>query len=113
VCTNKPGYLARPLIQELGMTHFFDRIVGGDEAPKSKPDARHIFLAAGPKAVRKNIIMVGDSYPDIRAAHNAGVPSILMRYGYTQIHSHKLRPSVYLDHFKDIPFCLSSILKKA
>jgi phosphoglycolate phosphatase len=113
VCTNKPGYLARPLLRELGMTHFFERIIGGDEAPKAKPDARHIFMAVGAEGARKHIIMVGDSYPDIRAAHNARVPSILMRYGYTQVKPYKLRPTLSLDHFKDIPHCLSQIYEKS
>ncbi len=113
VCTNKPGYLARPLLRELGMTHFFERVVGGDEAPKSKPDARHIYRAAGPNGAKKRIVMVGDSYPDIRAGHNAGVPTLLMRYGYTQIKSHKLKPTLSLDHFKDIPHCLPRIINHA
>lgn len=103
VCTNKPGYLARPLITELGLTPFFDRIIGGDEAPQSKPHASHVFMAAGTKTRSKRIIMVGDSYPDIRSGHNAGVPTILMRYGYSTIKPHKLRATFTLDSFREIP----------
>jgi phosphoglycolate phosphatase len=102
VCTNKPGYLARPLLDDLRMTWLFDNIVGGDEAPRAKPDARHIFMAAGPKAVSKQILMVGDSYPDIRAGHNARVPTFLMTYGYTPHKAHKLKATYTLDHFRDI-----------
>ena len=34
VCTNKPGYLARPLLDALGLTWIFETVVGGDEAPQ-------------------------------------------------------------------------------
>jgi phosphoglycolate phosphatase len=103
VCTNKPGYLARPLIKELGLSFLFNRIIGGDEVPFSKPHQSHVFMAAGVPNRSKTIIMVGDSYPDIRSGHNAGVPTILMRYGYSTIKPHKLRPTIALDHFREIP----------
>lgn len=112
VCTNKPGYLARPLLEHLRMTWLFENIVGGDEAPRSKPHASHIYMAAGLQNRTKDIIMVGDSYPDIRAGHNAGVPTILMRYGYTPVKHHKLRPTIALDRFRDIPLALEQIQKK-
>ena len=107
VCTNKPGFLARPLIQELAMTHFFDRIVGGDEVEK-KPSPKHIWASAG--HMRANdIAMVGDSYPDVRAAHNAKVPAILVTYGYSQIAAHKLKADVRIGNFRDLPSALNKI----
>jgi len=42
VCTNKPGYLARPLIEKLGLTSLFIRTVGGDDLVRNKPYADHI-----------------------------------------------------------------------
>ena len=107
VCTNKPGYLARPLLQALDMEKFFQKIVGGDEVISAKPNAGHIFTAAGKPRAGRRMIMVGDSYPDIRAAHNAGIPSILMTYGYTRDKPCKLSPSLILDNFRDIPNSLS------
>lgn len=109
VCTNKPGYLARPLLDALQMSHFFDVVIGGDEVPIAKPSAHHIFSAAGRPQRGRTLIMVGDSYPDIRAAHNAGVPSILMSYGYTTDKPHKLKPSIILNNFRDIPNILHQI----
>jgi len=108
VCTNKPGYLARPLLRALNMDIYFDDIVGGDEAPKSKPDPRHIWAAAGHNDYRR-IVMVGDAYPDIRAAHNARVPSILMGYGYTPIAPIKLKADVILNDFRQIPSALKKL----
>lgn len=109
VCTNKPGYLARPLLENLHLTSYFANIVGGDEAPKAKPDRRHLLQAAGPNRLGKKIVMIGDSFPDIRAGHNAKVPTILMRYGYNPINAHRLRPTIALDNFRDIPKALTRL----
>jgi len=108
VCTNKPGYLARPLLRALNMDIYFNDIVGGDEAPKPKPDARHIWAAAGHRDYRR-IVMVGDAYPDIRAARNARVPSILMSYGYTPKAPIRLKAGAMLDDFRQIPSALEKL----
>lgn len=101
VCTNKPGWLARPLLDALDMTRWFDRIVGGDEAPAAKPDPSHIFDTAGHKH-RGRIIMVGDSYPDMEAARRAGVYSVLMTFGYSHQPLNELRADTRLGTFRDL-----------
>lgn len=108
VCTNKPGYLARPLLRALKMDIYFNDIIGGDEAPKSKPDARHIWAAAGHRDYRR-IVMIGDAYPDIGAAQNARVPSILMTYGYTPVNPLRLKADMILSNFRHIPAALEKI----
>lgn len=105
VCTNKPGWLARPLLRELGMTSYFTRIVGGDEAPSSKPDARHVFMAAGHRDATR-IVLVGDASPDIGAARNSGALSILMTYGYSYDPQIQLRADVRLRNFRDLTSAL-------
>ena len=111
VCTNKPGYLARPLLKELGMTQFFDRIIGGDDTPRKKPDAGHIFHAAGHRGSRP-IVMVGDGAPDISAAKAAKVPSILMLYGYCPGPAETLGADVILRKFRDIPVALTELTRR-
>lgn len=110
VCTNKPGYLARPLLAELGMTPFFDRIIGGDETPHRKPNAGHIFHAAGHRGIRP-IVMVGDGSPDVLSAKAAKVPCILMGYGYCPGPPETLGADVILRNFRDIPFALTELLR--
>lgn len=105
VCTNKPGYLARPLIETLGLSHFFDRIVGGDDVVHNKPSPEHIWATAGHND-NTRIVMIGDSYPDIRAAHNARVKSILVTYGYSQISPLQLNADRRIRHFNALPSAL-------
>ena len=101
ICTNKPGWLARPLLRKLDLDHYFARIIGGDEPARAKPAPGHIFQAAGHRDSSR-IIMVGDSWPDMRAAHNANVYAILMTYGYTPIPQIRLRAGTRLSRFRDI-----------
>ena len=101
VCTNKPGWLARPLLKALKLTPYFVRIVGSDDASRKKPAPNHIFEAAGHRKLNQ-IVMVGDSWPDMRAAHNANVHAILMTFGYTPIPHIRLRADTRLSRFRDI-----------
>ena len=101
VCTNKPGWLARPLLEKLNLDQYFVRTVGGDEPKRKKPAPNHIFEAAGHRDHR-SIVMVGDSWPDMRAAHNANVYAVLMTFGYTPIPQIRLRAGTRLSRFRDI-----------
>lgn len=103
VCTNKPGYLARPLIDRLGLSGLFVRTVGGDDLVRNKPYADHIWKAVGHRGQRRKIVMVGDSRPDILSARNAKVPSIVMSYGYSTIPVVKLGADRILRNFREIP----------
>lgn len=101
ICTNKPGWLARPLLSKLNLDQYFTRIVGGDEPPQKKPAPGHIFEAAGHRDSTR-IVMVGDSWPDMRAAQNANVHAILMTYGYSPVPQIRLRAGTRLSRFRDI-----------
>ena len=108
ICTNKPGYLARPLIEALGMRPYFDRIVGSRDGVRTKPHADHVFAAAGHRRAR-DIIMVGDSMPDVLAARAAGVPVIVMSYGYANMPSARLRADKTLRQFRDLPAAIHNL----
>lgn len=109
ICTNKPGYLARPLIEELGLTNLFIRTVGSDDLVRNKPYADHIWKAAGHRGGRRNIIMVGDSRPDVLSARNAKVPCLVMAYGYSTTPVIKLGADRILNHFREISEVVSEL----
>ena len=108
VCTNKPGYLARKLLDALSMTRYFGNIVGSGDGIPTKPSAEHIYAAAGHRNQRK-IIMIGDSAPDVMAARAASVPCILMRYGYAGTPADRLRADIVLRRFRELPDALFSL----
>lgn len=109
VATNKPGYLARRLLDELDMTPFFDNIIGGGDVENKKPHAEHIYAACG-HCGRRSIIVIGDSAPDVGAARAAGAKAIIMSYGYNPGAPESLNADVVLRHFGQLPSALSKIL---
>ncbi|AOY89783.1 phosphoglycolate phosphatase [Marinobacter salinus] len=83
VVTNKPEQFVAPLLEQMGLDHWFDISIGGDTLPVKKPDPTpllHAMEALG--GTRGTTVMVGDSAADINAALAAGVPCVAVRYGY-------------------------------
>lgn len=113
VCTNKMESLARPLIEGLGLSHYFADITGGDTFPVRKPDPAHLtgtVERAGGDINRT--VMVGDSLNDIKVAENAGVPSIGVPFGYSDVPIQTLNPTVLVSHFDELtPELVLSLLR--
>ncbi len=82
VHTNKPGALARKILDGLGLLARFAAVLGGDEAPR-KPDPtglRELMARAG--AAPGETVFVGDSKVDVRTARAAGVPVVAVTWGF-------------------------------
>jgi phosphoglycolate phosphatase len=103
VCTNKRTDLSLALLSALGLADRFAAIVGPDLAGAAKPDPRHLLAAierAGGRPDRA--LMVGDSASDAGAARAAGVPLILVSFGYTPVPARELGADVLIDHFDEL-----------
>ena len=85
VCTNKQERLAVDLLKKLDMSKYFDYIAGSDTFSFNKPDPKHLTdvveIIGGDL---KKTIMVGDSEVDANSAHNANLPFVLVKDGYTE-----------------------------
>ena len=110
VCTNKLETFARPILEGLGVAHYFAVIAGPDTFGVAKPDPQHL-LRTLPSDVPENYlsIMVGDSEVDIATAKAAGLPVVAVSYGYCHSNLQNLSPDALLDHFSDIPAALAKI----
>lgn len=81
--TNKPAAFARDLLAKKDLAKYFDKVFGGDDFARKKPDPLPLLktceaLGTAPVATW----MIGDSSNDARAATAAGCPIVLVRYGY-------------------------------
>ncbi|MDX5330868.1 MAG: phosphoglycolate phosphatase [Pseudomonadota bacterium] len=104
VCTNKRTDLSRTLLDALDLTHWFEAVVGADAAPAQKPDRRHLETAIALAGGRPDrAVMVGDAAPDAGAARAAGVPLVMVSFGYTDIPVAELSPDVLIDHYRELP----------
>ncbi|GAB2896870.1 phosphoglycolate phosphatase [Uliginosibacterium flavum] len=85
VVTNKAEAFVAPLLEKLGLLAFMDVIVGGDTLAQKKPDPEPLWHACTQVGVaREAALMVGDSGNDALCARRAGLPVLLMTYGYNE-----------------------------
>jgi phosphoglycolate phosphatase len=80
VLTNKPAAPSRQILDALGLSGFFPRIVGGDGPFPRKPDPSGLLALAG--EAHMPAVMIGDSPADWRTAHAALCPFVFARYGF-------------------------------
>lgn len=114
VCTNKRRDLSVALLDAVGLSGYFDAVVGADTAPAPKPDPRHLLTAiehAGGDPARA--LLVGDSETDVAAARNAGVPIIAVSFGYTEIPHAELKADTLIDSFAELPAATVRLLKRS
>ena len=103
VCTNKPTLLATRLLDQLGLLHLFDRTAGPDSVSARKPEPAHLVETIASVGGRLDrALLVGDSDVDALCARAAGVPIILVSFGYSEIPASELAPNALIDHFDQL-----------
>ena len=113
VCTNKPILHTRLILDHFKIAQRFAAVAGRDSFPFHKPDPRHLTLtieAAGGDPARA--VMIGDSRTDIATAKAAGIPTICVPFGYTDVPIESLDPDVIIQHFDALPAAVRQVLGK-
>lgn len=108
VVTNKWTSYSETLLEHFRLKPYFDHLVGGDTLTTGKPDPGMLFYSAGRLGVHpREMLMIGDSGNDTRAAQAAGSPVVLMTYGYSEGENlHDLHANAIVSTFTDIPALL-------
>ena len=110
ICTNKPYEMTLLVLEGLGINIFFDGVTGGDNLQFNKPDPRHILttlelMKSGPSRA----VMVGDSRVDAEAGRNAGLPVIVVTYGYRSEPVESLDADSMIDDFGQLPQAITQL----
>lgn len=83
VVTNKPLWLAEPLLQDLDLRPACASLVGGDSTEKRKPAPDPLLLACRHVGVEPaECVYVGDDVCDIEAGRAAHMGTIVAGWGY-------------------------------
>jgi phosphoglycolate phosphatase len=114
VCTNKTEHLARKLLCELKLEHYFHAVTGRDTLPVCKPDPGHligtIILADGDL---HRSVLVGDSETDVKTAKAAGIPVVGVTFGYTATPMTALGADAVISHFDQLEHAIEGLLRDA
>ncbi len=85
IVTNKPGNLAEPLVQELGIAFNAVCMVSGDSLTRRKPDPDQLHHAANMLGIsEQDTVYMGDDPRDVIAGKAAGMKTAVAAYGYIQ-----------------------------
>ncbi len=111
VLTNKPHEPTLKLIRALGLDGYFGAIFGQGARPYLKPDPR-LFEAIVEElgGTGAGVAMIGDSITDVETARAAGVPVILVSYGYTPEPAATLGADAVIDDFRQVPAMAKRLL---
>ncbi|HXV12080.1 MAG TPA: phosphoglycolate phosphatase [Burkholderiales bacterium] len=83
--TNKAARFTIPLLERLGIAHYFAHVISGDTLPQKKPDPAPLLYACRQFGIAPlTMLMIGDSVNDAAAARAAGCPVFCVPYGYNE-----------------------------
>jgi phosphoglycolate phosphatase len=103
LCSNKPDDLCRDLVRNLGVAPYIDEILGSSEQMPKKPDPALLLGVIGRLGVPTGeTLYVGDSATDVATARAAGVPVMLVSYGYTLRHASQLGADAVIDSLAEL-----------
>ena len=111
VCTNKLERYSVKLLDAMGLASYFSVVAGADTFPVRKPNPGHLLLAierAGgdPTAA----VMIGDSQPDVATARAAGIPVIVVSFGYSDVPPAELEGDRLVDRIAEVPAAAAALL---
>jgi phosphoglycolate phosphatase len=110
VCTNKFENPSRIILQHLKLMPPITDVAGADTFTVRKPDPGHILqLIDMMGGHRDRAVMIGDSIHDVAAAHGAGLPAVLVSWGYTARPASELGAEAVIDRFAALPDALGQI----
>jgi phosphoglycolate phosphatase len=83
VVTNKPGWLARPMLSQMDFHRGCAILVTGDCLPVRKPDPAPVLRACEQVGIDPaRAVMIGDDLRDVQAGRAAGARTIAAAWGY-------------------------------
>lgn len=104
VCTNKPTFFSKKILDFLELSRYFRAIVGPDLAGARKPEARHLLVTLeSVQCAPHETLFVGDMPIDVRAARNSGVDVAVVATGSsTREQLVAAQPDHFLERFSDL-----------
>jgi 2-phosphoglycolate phosphatase len=83
IVTNKPGWLARPMLAQMDFHRGCATLVTGDCLPVRKPDPAPVRFACDQAGVDPaHAVMIGDDLRDVVSGRDAGARTIAAGWGY-------------------------------
>ena len=104
VCTNKLTSFSIKILEHLGLSHYFEAVVGPDSAGARKPDRRHVLFTLERIGARPDeTLFIGDMPIDVEAARNASLDVAVIATGSSSTETLRASsPDHLLERFSDL-----------
>jgi phosphoglycolate phosphatase len=108
--TNKPQRFIETVLDHFGLSPLFSVVIGGDAGVPKKP-APDMLLAAAEQfgVVPGDAVMVGDSAADADSARAAGIASVIVHGGYTNVPAERLGADIVIDDMTGLAAALDRL----
>lgn len=86
VVSNKREFLSKMVLEGLGLSRYFDLVIGSDSVAANKPSPVPLLKVLSDLHFQPDeAVMVGDSNYDVDAGKAAGIRTVAVTYGYRPI----------------------------
>ena len=93
-----------------GLQRFFGSVIGASDSLPKKPAPDMLWAAiSGLGHKPRDAVLVGDSIADFKTARAAGVPVILVNFGYSRVPVTSLGADAIISHLSELPKALASV----
>lgn len=110
ICTNKPEAITRIILDRLGFADRTGAVVGGDSTEHKKPHPAPVLSCLRRLAVPgAPALLIGDSSVDVLAARAAGLPVIVVAFGYSRDPVRSLGADAVVERLDQIPGVMAQL----
>ncbi len=110
ICTNKNHKLTVEILQQLDLIKYFGSVLGEREGRARKPDPAPLLeVVAELGASPQDALMAGDSEADVACARAAGIPVLVVDFGYSRTAPEALGADAVISRLSDLPQLFPSL----
>jgi phosphoglycolate phosphatase len=110
LCTNKPQPVTDVVMAATGLDRFMGAVIGASDSLPKKPAPEMLWAAiTGLGHKVGDAVLVGDSIADFKTARAAGVPVILVDFGYSRVPVASLGADAIISHLSELPKALADV----
>ena len=110
VCTNKNHELTVEILEQLDLAKYFPSVIGEREGYPRKPDPAPLLeVVAELGASPQDALMAGDSEADVACARAAGMPVLVVDFGYSRAAPEALGADAVISRLSELPRLFSSL----
>ena len=100
--------MSRKLLAKFGWMERFASVIGGDTLPVRKPDAAPLREAIR-QAGGRPAVLVGDSITDVETAKAAGLPCLVVTFGFRDRPAEALGATGLIHRFDQLVWALEKL----